>query len=648
MRNKFNFTVLALIISGAFSSFGQVNQESILSSGFSSEIISELILEPAEWSPIPMPGSEWDHLPAALKSAFLSAGEASLEAAYPSLPATLAMEHYLNGNRTRFESIYWSKRTQLATAVMAECFERQGRYLEQIANGIWSIAEETWWVAPAHYSQYDQEALPDVSIHYVDLYAAETGVLFAWTYYLLGEELDDISPEISKRLLYELDRRILSPCLEKEDFHWMGYQGQNLNNWTPWICSNWLACCLLCENNPDRRAAAVYKNMLIIDKFLEPYNADGGCDEGPNYWGRAGGSLFDCLELLDLASGGDISRWDHPLVQNIGRYIYRVHIKDDYYVNFADASALVRPDPSLVYRYGKKIEDDEMMRYASWLNQKQDPVKFLPGMRLGRSLPGIFSTEELSQIEAKITYNAAWFPDLELMVAREKDSKGKGFYLAAKGGFNAESHNHNDVGSFVVYFDGFPVLIDLGVETYTKKTFGPRRYDIWTMQSQYHNLPTINGQMQAPGSEFTSLHVNYSTSSRRDRLTLDLANAYPRSAGVESWIRSMELDKSRSRVLITEKFKLSKISEAVILNLMSSSEPIVNLQKHSIHFLIPDHTGTIIELRYPEEFSVETEVCPTSDPSLARVWGEKVYRIRLKDHGMKKTGSYAYQLIKRK
>ena len=83
----------------------------------------------------------------------------------------------------------------------------------------------------------------------------------------------------------------------------------------------------------------------------------------------------------------------------------------------------------------------------------------------------------------------------------------RGFYLAAKGGHNAESHNHNDVGNFIVYADGRPVLIDAGVGTYTAKTFSPQRYEIWTMQSAYHNLPTINGFLQKDGRQFRAENV---------------------------------------------------------------------------------------------------------------------------------------------
>jgi len=64
-----------------------------------------------------------------------------------------------------------------------------------------------------------------------------------------------------------------------------------------------------------------------------------------------------------------------------------------------------------------------------------------------------------------------WLPELQVMGARSFEGSKPGLYVAAKGGHNAESHNHNDVGNFIVYADGYPALIDVGVETYTAKTF---------------------------------------------------------------------------------------------------------------------------------------------------------------------------------
>src|SRR5438128_920103 len=48
-------------------------------------------------------------------------------------------------------------------------------------------------------------------------------------------------------MLLEVDRRMLSPCMARNDFWWMGLdpeQNRTLNNWNPWINSNWLASTL--------------------------------------------------------------------------------------------------------------------------------------------------------------------------------------------------------------------------------------------------------------------------------------------------------------------------------------------------------------------------------------------------------------------
>jgi len=57
------------------------------------------------------------------------------------------------------------------------------------------------------------------------------------------------------------------------------------------------------------------------------------------------------------------------------------------------------------------------------------------------------------------------------MMARAQEGSVQGLYLAAQAGNNGKSHNHNDVGNFIVYSEGMPAIIDVGVETYTAKTF---------------------------------------------------------------------------------------------------------------------------------------------------------------------------------
>ncbi len=409
------------------------------------------------------------------------------------------------------KNLHFERRSALASLTLAECTEGEGRFLDDIVNGIWAICEESYWGVPAHiWFQSADNTLPDTSEPTVDLFAAETGSLLSWVSYLLGERLDTVSTLVRPRIHREVQRRVIEVCLTREDFVWMGFidRGRPVNNWNPWVSSNWLTAVLLEEPDPQRRLASISKILRALDYFIEPYPRDGGCDEGPSYWGRAGASLFDCLEILRSATDGAIDLYDEPLIRKIGQFIYRVQIDENYYINFADASAMVEPDAMLVYRYGQRIGDPDMMALGRWLieDQKLDRTGVIYGTgrvvapSLGRVLPAIFNMTDALEIESrKPLPRDVWLDGIQVFAARDIDGSPEGLYVAAKGGHNEESHNHNDIGSFIVYKEGLPLLVDAGVESYTSKTFSDRRYEIWTMQSGYHSLlPTIDGPCRRP------------------------------------------------------------------------------------------------------------------------------------------------------
>lgn len=452
---------------------------------------------------------------------------------------------------------------------LAECIEGKGQFVDDIANGLWAICEESSWVIPAHLDKLQKAGkdLPDVAEPTVDLFGAETGSLLAWVTYLHGPKLDAVSPLIRKRVSRELSARILTPNLTRDDFWWM----KAAMNWNPWIVSNWLTVALLTEENEPRRQATVAKVTRTLDNFLNPYPTDGGCDEGPGYWNHAAGALFDCLELLHSAAAGNVAVYDQPLIQNMARFIYHAHIADDQFINFADAAPKQHVNGDRVYLFGKRIGDEPLAAFGAFAARSQQPGQGAVSGSLGHVLPALFNLRAL----ATATPTAAipllrdvWLPDIGVMTARSDARSSAGLYLAAQAGHNAEAHNHNDVGNFIVYADGHPALIDVGVEVYNTKTFGPQRYDIWTMQSGYHNCPTINGVMQSAGREFSAGGVAYKADDNAAAMTLDLAKAYSPEAGVKTWQRTLRLNRHRN-IAITDAFRLTKPTSDLTLTLMT-------------------------------------------------------------------------------
>ncbi len=629
-------------ILAAFLLLASQDPRNLLTGGLNEQTLAGALIPAAQWHPYPtiQDRAEWEAVPQEIRAGFIREAQQYLGTTWERIPATVTLQYIRDGNRSHYDALNTRQREKLATLVFAEVFENQGRFLDEIADGIWAICEQTFWGSTAHLGmQRAGNGLPDVTEPIVDLFAAETGALLAWTDYLLGERLDKVSPLLRKRIRAEVDRRVLTPASQRDDFWWMGFgERKNVNNWNPWINSNWLAAVLLLEADPPRRTASVYKIMRSLDNFTNIYPDDGASDEGPGYWGRAGASLFDNLELLRSATNGTIDIYRAPLVRNMGQYIYRVYIKDQYFVPMGDASAKITPDAELVYQYGKRIGDPLMQGFGALLAQRRGPYQ--PGSSSpGRILPALFVAREIATAQdSEPLLGSVWLADLQLMAARSTPNSGVGLYVAAWGGHNAQSHNHNDVGNFIVYGDGKPVLIDLGVETYSAKTFSSQRYEIWTMQSAYHNLPTINGVMQAAGREFQAQAVSFNETANRVTFSADIASAYPAEAAVLRWQRRVTLDRRAPAVELEDRYELKQWKEPVRLNLMTPLS-VDTSQPGAVHL-----GGRYVLTFDAHELHATAEQIPISDEHLRSVWGDRVERLVLTTQGTALRGGYRVML----
>ena len=337
-----------------------------------------------------------------------------------------------------------------------------------------------------------------------------------------------------------------------------------------------------------------------------------------------GEPLYEYLEMLHMSTGGKIDVFDQEIIRNIGRYIYRAQIAYPYVINFADASAKSGSRPGVVYRYGKTIEDPVMQAYGAFLAEKAGWKESIPGGNLEATLMNLFQLSEINQAEAREPLISDFFlPDLEVCGGRDAEGSSDGFFFAAKGGHNAESHNHNDVGSFILYYNGQPAIIDVGVGTYTRQTFSSERYEIWTMQSQYHNAPTINGAQQKPGKEYSAKNVAFEKKGNELKFQVDVAGAYPEEAMVQNWYRTFSFKRGQSLTL-TEDFRLTENKGTTSVNFMTCLKP----EKDSDGLLWLKGEDFSLLLKYnAKKTDVKIEEKRIDDARLNNYWGESVYRL---------------------
>lgn len=597
------------------------------------ESLAECLVLNQEWVQYPSYKDRkgWSRFLGEYKDEIIKNGELLLGYTWKVVKATDYLEFERSGNREIMERPFDDNNQAIVKLMLAELAEGKGRFINQLINGVFHTCEMTSWALSAHLvTQPTHRALPTPTYPLIDLTAGDLGALLSWVYYFMHEEFDKIDPEISRRLYRELDERIMKPYLNNDSFWWLAtnYKGQMVNNWNPWCNSNCLMTFMLLEKDADRLSRAVFRSMQSVDKFLNYVHSDGACEEGPSYWGHASGKCLDYLVLLNRITGGKISIFDNPQIKAMGEYIARSYVGNGWVVNFADASAKGGGDPYLIYRYGKAVKSDILKQFASMQN-KGSKISFR-GRDLFRILEAFLVEDELCAYQEAYTgVSYTWYPETEFCYVRNKKA-----FFAAKGGYNDESHNHNDAGSFSLWVNNMPVIIDAGVGTYTRQTFSSERYTIWTMQSNYHNLPMINGVPQKYGRQYKATEVK----ATKNSFSANIATAYPDEAGVKKWIRSYTM--KSDALMISDRFELNEIKKENVINFLSWGDIII--KDGVIEISVNGVKGT---LKYDTKmFKVKKECVKLTDKKLSSVWGAEVYRLSFIAKEKEQKGCYTFTI----
>ena len=648
-------------------------QRNLLTTKYNSDKVAAALVPLDGYKPFPTihDRDDWNSLRSETRAALLADGEKYLGFHWPEMPATVFLEYARMGNRSDYEGIRNKRMAALQALLYAECVEAGGRFVDDIVNGLWATCEESFWGVPAHlYIQKADLGLPDPRDPIVDLFAAQTSALIATAVYLLGDTLDKVNPLVRERCVFEAERRILEPSLA-QNFMWMGLPGgkprhdlpwlvdpthgevQAVNNWDAWISWNWLTTILFLDRDPARRIKGVQKVMVCLDNFMNTYPDDGGCEEGPGYWSVATGALFESLELLRSATRETIDLYANPLLLQMALYMPRTQIAGEFYINQGDASSILRPDADKLFRMGKRLRSQDIVNFA---------IATIAPDYLPATLPSLFDEVELRRQKAESTplYRDTWLPETHIMAARERAGSTEGLYLACIASDNGKSHSHNDTGSFWVYSNGLPILIDLGQESYQKKSFDIHRYEIPTTQSSWHNLPTIgevrpgraatqtgpaprqitagDGFDEGVGPQFEATNVEYRVSEATAELSMGLDNAYPAAARLRSWRRTVRLTRAMHQIEINDVYLLDE-SMRVTLNLITTCT-ITEPSKGVLELTNPIWGKTIdpkpgakappTRITYdPALLTYSVDTMNLENDELVRNWGTAAFRIRL-------------------
>lgn len=407
-----------------------------------------------------------------------------------------------DGDREEYESPYFLKRERLSASAL-RYFLGQPLLKDTVQDYVWSICEESTWVLPAH-----EMLVP------IDLFSAETGLQLAETLMLLGNRLD---AEIRHRVRMEVERRIFDPYLRQYNtFGW--YKGSS--NWNG-VCNSAVAATfLLLEPEPARAAYALSLALAGLKVFLDTaFEADGSSTEGVAYWQYGLMNFVVLAEMLYARSGTALNLLDTEQMRRIAAYPAKMQLSGATFASFSDCHETVQFHPGIIQRLSQRS------RERSPLNLIAQPATPAKDWRLTTLLRNVFWWDGFQPPAVRL--DDAQLPAGAVVRLVAQSANGFPVVIAAKAGHNAENHNHNDIGSFIVHAGGENLLTDPGPGLYSRQYFSPERYDNIFANSYGHSVPRIADQLQAADKEYRGEILSMETSGPQKRMELQFARAYP-------------------------------------------------------------------------------------------------------------------------
>ena len=460
------------------------------------------------------------------------------------------------GTRLEYEHVYFVRRRRLNTFALLALLEPDERaYLAALCDIVWSVCNEYTWCLPAHLSG-SGAAIRSA----IDLFSAETGFALTEIALLLGDRLP---PLLRERIAEEVEARLFTPYLTRGPYGWETAR----HNWAAVCAGSIGAAALLAIRDADRLAEIIGKVLGSMDHFLAGFGEDGACLEGLDYWSYGFGYFVYFADLLDKRTKGALDLLSGGKVRRIAQFQQKVYLDGDRVANFSDAAPRAHFQAGLACRLARRFPEVEVPPLSMAASYREDHCsRWAPALR---NL--IWLDPRQGGGGGRRAADDYW-PDAQWLISRHRSAAGA-FSFAAKAGHNAEPHNHNDIGQFMLLADGETFVADLGSGEYTKEYFGAGRYTYDCNGSQGHAVPIVDGALQEAGEESAARVLEAAVGGEEVRFRFEMAAAY-RLPHLQSLVRSFAWRKRELPVLeLTDEFRFAEAPGSVIERIIALRPP---------------------------------------------------------------------------
>ena len=392
-----------------------------------------------------------------------------------------------------------------SATLMSLIYPENEEYYENLIKIIWAYLNEYTWAPLGHYTEYFYQRTPkDFDYGLLDIFACSVSLALSEIKNLFCDRFPKL---LNDRISYEIRRRTIEPYMTRK-FFWESHD----NNWTA-VCAGAVGSVLMYEA-PELYYE--YKERLhsSMKCYLDSYKDDGMCVEGVGYWGFGFG-FFCTFALLEREfTNGEVDWFKDKKVKEIAKYLQKMFLTKDVIVTFGDCSVTQNYAiglPSMLrYIYGDEVE--RLPKELAVIAKDNTHLNFLL-----RAVLYYNEDNYTDKMATDVTYsveNSAYFV-----------KRTPGFGFGCKGGNNGESHNHIDVGTFILAREDKQIISDIGAGPYLDGYHGEKRYTYFHPSAYAHNLPIID---KIPQNQYRRDDVIVSYDDKHSVAYMDLAKAYAR------------------------------------------------------------------------------------------------------------------------
>ena len=390
-----------------------------------------------------------------------------------------------------------------SSAILSLIYPDNEEYYDNLLKSVWAYLDDYTWAPLGHYTkQYYGKTPKDFDFGLIDIFASSAALALAEIKSLFQDRFPKL---LIDRITYELRRRTIEPYLTRKYF-WESHD----NNWTA-VCTGAVGSVLIYES-PQLYYENRERLHASMKCYLDSYKDDGMCVEGVGYWSFGFGFFVTFAMLEKELTNGEVDWFKEEKVKEISKFIQKTFLQRNVLVSFSDAGidspySFGLPH-MLKHIYGDEIEnlppDHGIAVY--------DNTHFNFALRSFIYYSKDFLADKMSN---DVTYS------VENSSYLFKRTENYGF--AVKGGNNGESHNHIDVGSFILARNDKQIICDLGAGPYEDGYHTERRYTFFNPSAYAHNIPMLNG-VGEDSVRREDVCVNYDW--EKERASLEFSNAF--------------------------------------------------------------------------------------------------------------------------